>query len=446
MSKPVVVLSAILLTLSGVAAEAQTRVCADCVRSTMQTLAAPAMKGRGCATEDEHAAARVLADKLKTYGVRGGLPEGEYLQAVRFGVPTYAATPTLTAGSVHLTSGREILISSPASKAGSLVVITPDQPVRNVAGQIVLLDGPYETIRIATAIRDGAAVVITPPPPGLAGDWSELARRPPGRARIEGAPPPAPAPQNPVFVKPEAMTTLRALAGQSVTVAAALGPPEIRTTYNVIGVLPGRDETGETVLLSAHYDHLGVKNGVIYPGANDDASGTAAVLEFARIFASGAQPRRAIQFALFGCEEDGQIGSKQFVAHPLIPFERMVANLEFEMIGLPDPTRPKTLMLTGWERSNLGPMLKDKGADLGPDPYPEQNFFRRSDNYQLALKGVVAQTVSAWPLPPTYHRPTDDLAHVDLGFMTAAIESLVAPIDGLVNSDFRLEWRPGQKP
>jgi hypothetical protein len=91
-------------------------------------------------------------------------------------------------------------------------------------------------------------------------------------------------------------------------------------------------------------------------------------------------------------------------------------------------------------------MLKDKGADLGPDPYPEQNFFRRSDNYQLALKGVVAQTVSAWPLPPTYHRPTDDLAHVDLGFMTAAIESLVAPIDGLVNSDFRPEWRPGQKP
>ncbi len=125
---------------------------------------------------------------------------------------------------------------------------------------------------------------------------------------------------------------------------------------------------------------------------------------------------------------------------------KVAANLEFEMIGLPDPKRPKTLMLTGWERSNLGPALKERGAEIGPDLYPEQNFFRRSDNYQLALKGVVAQTISAWPLPPTYHQPTDTIANLDLVFMSEVIQSLAGPIDWLVNSDFRPEWLPGMKP
>ena len=128
------------------------------------------------------------------------------------------------------------------------------------------------------------------------------------------------------------------------------------------------------------------------------------------------------------------------------PLGTLAANLEFEMIGLPDPKHPKTVMLTGWERSNLGPTLKAQGADIGPDPYPEQNFFQRSDNYQLALKGVVAQTISAWPLAPTYHKPTDDLAHLDLPFMLEVIQSLVEPIRWLVNSDFRPEWNPGMKP
>ena len=103
-------------------------------------------------------------------------------------------------------------------------------------------------------------------------------------------------------------------------------------------------------------------------------------------------------------------------------------------------------MLTGWERSDLGPALKAHGASIGPDHYPAENFFQRSDNYQLARRGVVAQTISAWPVPPTYHQPTDDLAHVDLGFMAEVIQSLVEPVKWLANSDFRPAWNPGMKP
>jgi Zn-dependent M28 family amino/carboxypeptidase len=222
----------------------------------------------------------------------------------------------------------------------------------------------------------------------------------------------------------------------------------VQTTHNVLGVIRGRAAEADkhAILLSAHYDHVGIKDGVLYPGANDDASGTAAVLELARVLAKAPAPKRTVHVALFGCEEQGGHGSKLFLARPPLPLGDIAANLQFEMIGLPDPQRPKTLMLTGWERSNLGPTLKAQGADIGPDLYPEQDFFRRSDNYQLALKGVVAQTVSAWPVPPTYHQPTDTLESVDLGFMVEAIQSLVGPIQWLANDDFRPDWNPGMQP
>lgn len=107
---------------------------------------------------------------------------------------------------------------------------------------------------------------------------------------------------------------------------------------------------------------------------------------------------------------------------------------------------PGVLLLTGWERSNLGPALKEHGALLGPDPYPEQHFFERSDNYALALDGVVAHTAAGWGTVPTYHQPDDDLAHLDLAFMTRAIQSLVEPVRWLANSHFRPAWNPGGEP
>ena len=226
------------------------------------------------------------------------------------------------------------------------------------------------------------------------------------------------------------------------------GAPERTRTYNVVGVIHGTDPDADrkALLLSAHYDHLGVRDGVIYHGADDDASGTAAVLEFARILAAGPRPRRTVYFALFGCEEAGGLGAIYFRAHPPTKLTDLAANIEFEMIGNDDPKRPGVLMLTGWERSNLGPILAAHGAQVGPDLYPEQNLFQRSDNYELALKGVVAQTISGWPVPPTYHDPSDTLEHIDFAFMDQAIASMVEPVRWLVNSDFKPEWNPGMKP
>jgi hypothetical protein len=104
------------------------------------------------------------------------------------------------------------------------------------------------------------------------------------------------------------------------------------------------------------------------------------------------------------------------------------------------------MMMTGFDRSNLGPELAARGFLVTGDPYPQERFFERSDNYQLALKGVVAHTISGWAVTPTYHQPSDTAANIDIAFMTRAIQSLIEPARWLVDGDFRPQWAPGGQP
>jgi len=228
---------------------------------------------------------------------------------------------------------------------------------------------------------------------------------------------------------------------------------ESGATWNAIGILRGSDPgaTGEAIMLSAHLDHLGVNEALtgdkIFNGADDDASGSVAVLEFARVLAAGRRPRRTVYFICFGSEERGGFGSRYFIDHSPVPLTKIVADLTFEMLGRPDSKVPAgTLWLTGFERSTLGPELARQGAALVADPHPEQFFFRRSDNYPLALRGVIAHTISSFGLHTDYHRPSDEVSKIDFPFMTRSLNSLVKPIGWLANSTFRPAWLPGQAP
>jgi Zn-dependent M28 family amino/carboxypeptidase len=222
-------------------------------------------------------------------------------------------------------------------------------------------------------------------------------------------------------------------------------------TWNAIAILRGTDPA-EVVLLTAHLDHLGIgpanaAGDSIYNGADDDASGTTAVLALAHAFAAGPRPRRTIVFALFGSEELGGFGNAAFLAHPPVPLGSIVANLEFEMIGRPDPAVPAgTLWLTGFNRSKLGAELARHGARLVADPHPSQNFFQRSDNFALARQGIIAQTVSSFGLHKDYHQPSDELSTIDFHHMVNAIASMIEPIGWLANTAWRPTWNPGGRP
>ncbi len=223
-----------------------------------------------------------------------------------------------------------------------------------------------------------------------------------------------------------------------------------KETWNAIGILHGTTLSNEVILLTAHLDHLcigpAVNGDSIYNGADDDASGTTVVLALARILAA-SHPSRTIVFALFGSEESGGFGNQAFLAHPPVPVTSIVANLEFEMIGRPDSAIPAgTLWLTGFNRSNLGPELAKHGAHLVKDPHPKEKFFQRSDNYALALQGIIAQTVSSFGLHKDYHQPSDELRSIDFTHMTNAIASMVEPIHWLANTTWKPQWNPGRKP
>ena len=252
---------------------------------------------------------------------------------------------------------------------------------------------------------------------------------------------------NKSFVQRVALDTVRARAQFS----GATEQTDPGATWNAIGVLRGTDPGGEALMLSAHLDHLGVNESLtddkIFNGADDDASGCVAVMEMARVLAAGPRPRRTIYFICFGSEERGGHGARYFIANSPVPLEKIVADFNFEMLGRPDAkVPPGKLWLTGYERSTLGPELVRQGAALVADPHPEQNFFQRSDNYTLALRGVIAHTVSSFGLHKDYHRPSDDISKIDLAFMTRSLNPLVRPIQWLSNARFRPTWLPGQAP
>jgi hypothetical protein len=222
---------------------------------------------------------------------------------------------------------------------------------------------------------------------------------------------------------------------------------------NVIGLVRGADPqlAKEAIVVGAHYDHLGIGRPVngdsIYNGADDDASGVAAVLTAARKLAAGPKPRRTVVFLLPTGEEQGVLGTQYYLEHPAWPLERTVADLEVEMIGRPDSLAggPGRLWLTGYERSTMGERFAAAGLPVVADPRPEQSFFLRSDNIVFALRGIPAHTLSSYNMHRDYHEPSDQVAAVDSTHLERAAEVVSRAVRLLADGD-PPRWHPGGQP
>lgn len=208
-----------------------------------------------------------------------------------------------------------------------------------------------------------------------------------------------------------------------------------KSLNNVVGVLPGKSLSNEYVLYSAHYDHLGVtnknsdeQNDVIFNGADDNASGTTAIINLAQHFKTQNQNERSLIFVAFSAEEIGGFGS-QYFSKQLEP-NSITAMINLEMIGKPSKFGRGNLWMTGKERSNLGDILnrtlKSHGKEIHADPYPAQNLFYRSDNATLARLGVPAHSFSSTQLDKDqhYHQVSDDVSTLDLNSMKQVIDTI----------------------
>ncbi|WP_019948525.1 M20/M25/M40 family metallo-hydrolase [Hymenobacter aerophilus] len=245
--------------------------------------------------------------------------------------------------------------------------------------------------------------------------------------------------------KPAPFSTLLVLG------AAPAGPlkflvtatTDIRTVMlrNVVGVLPGLDKNRaqEQVVFSGHYDHIGILPAVagdsIANGADDDASGTTAVVALAEYFKQRHNNARPLVFVAFVAEEIGGFGARYFSQQ--LPPAQVVAMFNIEMIGKQAKFGPNTAFITGFDKSDFGRLLQQNAQGsvfrFEPDPYPEQNLFYRSDNATLARLGVPAHTISTDQIPTDklYHSVNDEVESLDLPNMTAVITAIgraAAPI------------------
>lgn len=229
-----------------------------------------------------------------------------------------------------------------------------------------------------------------------------------------------------------------------------------------MGFIEGTDQKlkNQFIVLSAHYDHVGVaaqpkmeegKLDSIYNGARDNAIGVTAVINAARYFALHP-PKRSILFVTYTGEEMGLLGSSYFADHPPIPLKQLVYNLNIDNASYNDTSR---VTVVGLGRTSADADIEKASKAYGlasmPDPAPEQNLFDRSDNVSLAAKGIPAPTFSLGikkfdeTITNRYHQLSDEVSNMDLNYSMKYIKSFVLAARNIANNPAQPRWRKGDK-
>lgn len=216
--------------------------------------------------------------------------------------------------------------------------------------------------------------------------------------------------------------------------------------YNMVGYLKGRDKNlqDQFIIIGAHYDHIGMTKSAsgdsIANGANDNASGTATVLELARYFGKAKTNKRSIIFALFSAEEKGLLGSKHLAKKLKDEELNLYAMLNFEMVGVPLVDKDYLMYLTGHELSNLADVSNgyadEKIAGFLPKA-KEFNLFQRSDNHPFhELFKVPSQTYSTFDFTnfDHYHKVGDEASLMDFDHMANVANKIVPVLEGIINA------------
>ena len=433
-------------------------------------LASDELRGRNTPSPGLERAAEWIAAELESFGLEPAGEEG-WLQRYPYpleGLAGDEAAFDIVGGATHtLQYGADFFAQAGREPAGGLAAtgviyvgdeVRSDPALRDRAVMLRLPGAPEQargglrlprdaraaaSAALSAADEAGAAAVVFVLDPGVAADQVEAlaaaaespSRRLGGSAADAG--PPA------FYLTRRAATRLLGMAGLdaaeqlrrtvdrpvplsgiTLRLSAPLRTLDDAEPPNVVGMLRGSDpELRDTyIVLSAHFDHVGVgrpdeSGDSIYNGADDDASGTAALVEVAEAFASlEVPPRRSLIFLAVSGEEKGLLGSRWFSDHPTVPVESIVANVNLDMVGR---NASDSIVVIGQQYSSLGPTLMDVSAahpDLGltvaEDIWPEQRFFFRSDHFNFARLEIPALFFFAG-VHEDYHRPSDHVDDID---------------------------------
>lgn len=225
---------------------------------------------------------------------------------------------------------------------------------------------------------------------------------------------------------------------------------EKKTFRNVVGVLKGKSNQKESIVFSAHYDHLGtleaVKNDSIANGADDDASGVSAIISLAKHFRTTQSNQRTLVFVAFTAEELGLYGSSYFVNSLNLNPTEIIANINIEMIGKQSEFGSGKPFMTGFEKSDLQKIMNKSlgksSAEIIADPYKKFGLFYRSDNASFVKNGIVAHTISTCKIDTDiyYHTVDDELETLNIPQMTRTIQVLAKAIEPLISGASTPKW------
>ena len=422
------------------------RISADSLRTNVTWLAADQRQGRMTPSPGLEASADYLAARFQQSGLAPGGQNGTYFQTAEFA----QITPQLNDFQLTLSGRtRRASVGSRAITVHSLAGIDYQQEpilrlpgsVADIAGRVVAGNEEYASPARLHALQARKPALIL-----LFMDGDRPVEQVPFLMEADPSIPPV------IWIYNRAAASLLNREDATLTLHVAAPIRNDVTLRNVAGILRGSDPAmrDQFVILSAHYDHLGMKppgpGNRIFHGANDNASSDASLIEIAKALAADPHPRRSLLFlALFG-EEEGLLGSGYYVRHPLIPLARTVADINLEQLGRTDTSDGPELArfgFTGPSYSNLPQMIAAAAKTEGDTVYRKEtadDYFDRSDNYSFALAGVVAHTIVVAYEFPDYHAVSDEAEKIDYPNLARVDRGIAAGVAAVANAAEAPKW------
>ena len=430
----------------------------DDIRRRIGIIADDSMRGRDTPSPELEKVAAYIAAEFRRFGLKPGGDSGTFLQ--RYALDRVQFVPESSVAMVHgggdatLTYGRDFVfvdnMFENGDYAGDLVLVTgtmgtvTQMDTAALAGKMLVVTARVRNRADRQRLfswRPAGVVIMSSIPDSLWTTSVARANRPQLRDPSRRIGPPLVLTVRTAVLAPiltrmgvdsaavqqaaqgGAPLAAQPLTGAQLHVHARIQTVERNSAPNVVGILEGSDPRlkSEYVVLSAHMDHVGVGRPVngdsIYNGADDDASGTIAVVEAAEAFSQlQPRPKRSIIFLTVSGEEKGLWGSAYFADHPPVPVGDIVADLNTDMVGR---NWKDTIVVIGKEHSDLGATLNRVGAahpELRMQPiddlWPQENFYGRSDHYNFARKGVPILFFFNGT-HADYHRPSDSVDKID---------------------------------